>query len=143
MSTFIFQHTEYWNCIYNVETSKYNAKAKKRKKEKKKNFLVDKTRTTEICWHTHHWKNTLYKRKFSKMNGHECLATSQILKLNSNSIFFGKNREIKLKLFFLQLGTVCFLHALRALTILFKELVLFIKSIFFKKGESMYVFSSW
>lgn len=67
------------------------------------------------------------------MNGHECLATSQILKLNSNSIFFRKNREIKLKLFFLQLGTIRFLHALRAFIILFEELVFFVKSIFFKK----------
>lgn len=55
------------------------------------------------------------------MNGHQCLATSQILKLNSNLIFFGKNGEIKLKLFSLQLGTLHFLHALKTPKIPFEE----------------------
>lgn len=57
------------------------------------------------------------------MNGHQCLAASQALKLNSNLIFFRKNGEIKLKLFFLQLRTLHFLYALKTSKIPFEELI--------------------
>lgn len=57
------------------------------------------------------------------MNGHQSLAGSQALKLNSNLIFFRKNGEIKLKLFFLQLRTLHFLYALKTSKVSFEELI--------------------
>lgn len=55
------------------------------------------------------------------MNGRQCLAASQALKLNNNLFFFRKNGEIKLKLFFLQLRTLNILCALKTSKIPFEE----------------------